>query len=177
MANGKTKNRATATPAAALHHTKNNLAEEVRKASIDLLQGNLVDIIDLSTQTRQAHWNVKGPHFIGLHQLFDDIYEDLDGHIDTIAERIVILGGTAHGQARKVAESSRLSAYPETIYSGADHVEALSSALAAYSRTVRTSIDAADDAGDADTADLFTGVSRAIEKWLWFVEAHQQASE
>jgi starvation-inducible DNA-binding protein len=92
-----------------------------------------------------------------------------------MAERAVMLGGTALGTVQVVGRQSTLKAYPTDISKGSDHVEALSSALAAYAKSIRAAIDTATQAGDADTADLFTGISRDIDKNLWFVEAHQQA--
>jgi starvation-inducible DNA-binding protein len=135
----------------------------------------LADCKDLQTQTKQAHWNVKGPNFIGLHELFDKINEEVDEYVDEIAERAVQLGGVAEGTARVVAKRSSLPEYPLNIADGRSHVEALSSALAAFGKGARKAINETNDLGDLDTADLFTEISRGIDKWLWFVEAHLQA--
>jgi starvation-inducible DNA-binding protein len=158
-----------------MHKTKNDLSETVREKMIELLNSRLADCKDLQTQTKQAHWNVKGPNFIALHELFDKINEDLDEYVDTIAERAVQLGGVAMGTARIVAKHSTLLEYPVNIADGHDHVAALSSALATFGKLARMAIDEADESGDMDTADIFTEVSRGIDKWLWFVEAHAQA--
>jgi starvation-inducible DNA-binding protein len=155
--------------------TKNDLPEAVRIKAIKLLNERLADCIDLQTQTKQAHWNVKGPHFIGLHELFDQVYGAVAEYVDKIAERAVQLGGVAEGTARMVARQSSLEEYPETAVDGRSHVDALSSALAAFGKLARKAIVEADELGDLDTADLFTEVSRDIDKWLWFVEAHLQA--
>ncbi len=155
--------------------TKNDLSEAIRTKMIELLNARLADAIDLQTQTKQAHWNVKGPQFIALHELFDKINEDVEDYVDDIAERAVQLGGVAEGTARQSAKRSTLSEYPSAAKSGEDHVEALSSVLAAFGAAARKAINTANDAGDMDTADLFTEVSRGTDKWLWFVEAHQQA--
>ena len=155
--------------------TKNDLSEEVRAKAVELLNARLADCIDLQTQTKQAHWNVKGPNFIALHELFDKINEDVEDYVDDIAERTVQLGGVAEGTARRVAERSSLSEYPAKAVDGRSHVEALSSALAAFAKAARQAIDQSADLGDLDTADLFTEVSRGIDKWLWFVEAHLEA--
>ena len=155
--------------------TKNDLPENVRTQSIELLNARLADAIDLATQTKQAHWNVKGPHFIALHELFDKINEDVEEYVDDIAERAVQLGGVAEGTARMAAKRSSLGEYPATAVDGRDHVEALSSVLAAFGKSARKAINSADELGDLDTADLFTEISRGLDKWLWFVEAHQQA--
>jgi starvation-inducible DNA-binding protein len=155
--------------------TKNDLPETVRVKVIELLNARLADCKDLQTQTKQAHWNVKGPNFIGLHELFDKINEEIDEYVDEIAERAVQLGGVAEGTARVVAKRSTLPEYPLNIADGRAHVDALSSALAAFGKVARKAIDESNDLGDLDTADLFTEVSRGIDKWLWFVEAHLQA--
>ena len=156
-----------------LHPTRNDLPEKTRAEVIELLNQRLADAIDLQTQCKQAHWNVKGPSFIALHKLFDELNAAVIEFVDDIAERIVQLGGTAEGTAKVVAERSALEPYPLAITSGEDHVDALSDALAAFGRTVRTGIDEMSELGDADTADLLTGVSRGVDKFLWFVEAHE----
>ena len=155
--------------------TKNDLSEEVRVKVIELLNARLADAIDLQTQTKQAHWNVKGPNFIGLHELFDRINEDVEDNVDDIAERVVKLGGVAEGTVRTAAKRSTLSEYPAKTVDGRSHVESLSSALAAFGKSVRKAITDANALGDLDTANLFTEISCGIDKWLWSVEAHQQA--
>ncbi|HZN57685.1 MAG TPA: DNA starvation/stationary phase protection protein Dps [Planctomycetota bacterium] len=155
--------------------TKNDLPEPTRLKMIELLNARLADCIDLQTQTKQAHWNVKGPHFIALHKLFDEINEAVEEYVDEIAERAVQLGGVVEGTARKVAQRSSLPEYGARGPDGRTHVEALASALSAFGATARHAIEETGGAGDMDTADLFTEVSRGIDKWLWFVEAHLQA--
>jgi starvation-inducible DNA-binding protein len=156
--------------------TKNDLSEGTRVKAIELLNARLADCKDLQTQVKQAHWNVKGPNFIALHELFDKINDDVEEYVDEIAERAVQLGGVAEGTARIVAKRSSLAEYPTSAVDGRSHVDALSSALAAFGKAARKAIDEADDLGDLDTADLFTEVSRRIDKWLWFVEAHLQTA-
>ena len=158
-----------------MYKTKNDLPEQARTKLIDLLNARLADAIDLQTQMKQAHWNVKGPNFIGLHKLFDEINEEVEDYVDDIAERSVELGGVALGTARTVAKKSQLAEYPLQIANGHDHVEAVSTALATFGKSVRQAIDASDELRDKDTADLFTEISRGVDKWLWFVEAHLQA--
>lgn len=158
-----------------LHTTKIDLAKEKREKIVEILNSRLADAIDLKSQAKQAHWNVKGMNFIALHELFDQVSTETETHIDDIAERITTLGGTAMGTVRVAAQNSSLSEYPLEITDGAAHVDALSNALADFGKKVRADIDATDELGDADTADLFTGISRSIDKLLWFVEAHQQA--
>jgi starvation-inducible DNA-binding protein len=164
----------TASGAPRLLRTKNDLASDVRAQAVRLLEQRLVDCIDLQLQCKQAHWNVKGPNFIALHELFDDIYDAMAGYVDLLGERIVQLGGTAEGTARIVAARSQLPEYPLDIVSGEEHVAALSDALAQFGSSARKGIDQLDELGDQDSADILTEISRGIDKWLWFVEAHQQ---
>jgi starvation-inducible DNA-binding protein len=168
--------RASETRAAApgLYPTKNDLPEASRVEAIRLLNQRLADAIDLQTQCKQAHWNVKGPTFIALHKLFDDINEDVEEYVDLIAERVVQLGGIAEATVGVVAERSTLVDYPLTLSTGGEHVAALSDALATFGRTVRVGIEEMNELEDADSADILTEVSRGVDKWLWFVEAHQQ---
>jgi starvation-inducible DNA-binding protein len=154
---------------------KNGLSEATRVKAVELLIARLADCIDLRTQTKHAHWNVKGPNFIALPEVFDKINEEVEDYVDDIAERAVELGGVAEGTARMVANRSSLSEYPVNTVDGCSHLEALSSALAAFGTAARKGIDQANELGDLDTADLFTEVSRGIDKWLWFVEAHLQS--
>jgi starvation-inducible DNA-binding protein len=158
-----------------MFNTKNDLSEGTRARAVELLNARLADCIDLQTQCKQAHWNVKGPTFIALHELFDKVNEAVEDYVDDIAERAVQLGGVAEGTARAVAKRSSLAEYPAKAAEGRSHVEALSSALAAFGAAARKAIDQANELGDQDTCDLFTEVSRGIDKWLWFVEAHLQA--
>src|SRR5438128_550994 len=159
-----------------LYPTKNDLPEAARREAIGLLNQRLADCIDLQTQCKQAHWNVKGPSFIALHKLFDEVNEAVEEYVDLIAERVVQLGGVAEGTAGVIAARSTLPDYPLVLSSGAEHVTALSDALARFGRTVRIGIDEMNDLKDADSADILTEISRGVDKWLWFVEAHQQGS-
>jgi len=165
----------TEEPSAA-YDTLNDLPKAARSELAALMNQRLADATDLQTQMKQAHWNVKGPSFIALHKLFDEIYEAVGEYVDLIAERIVQLGGVAEGTARVAAARSRLAEYPHDIADGSAHVEAVSKALAAFGQEARHTIDEASELNDADTADIFTEISRGIDKWLWFVEAHAQAS-
>ena len=167
----------TKTAKPVLWNTQNDLPQEVRLSAIGLLNQQLADALDLDLQAKQAHWNVKGPNFIALHELFDEVEEELEEFADDIAERAVVLGGTAYGTVRVAAGKSRLPEYPLDIRSGREHVAALSSALAKFAASARAAIDSASTLGDADTADLFTEVSRGIDKLLWKVEAHAQADD
>jgi len=159
----------------ALHNTKIDLPADKREQLIGILNERLADAADLKSQAKQAHWNVKGMSFIALHELFDEVATAVEGHVDLIAERVTTLGGTAMGTVRIAAQNSSLSEYPHEITDGASHVDALSTALAQFGKAARKTIDEAADIGDQDTADLFTEISRDIDKNLWFVEAHIQA--
>ena len=160
-----------------LQQTRNDLNEQIRFAMVSFLNQQLANVIDLGLQTKQAHWNVKGPHFIGLHELFDKAAEQLEEFTDEIAERAVELGGIALGIIQVISKSSRLTAYSLDLASGNGHVAALSDAFAKFCATTRAAIDTAGKAGDADTSDLFTEVSRGVDKLLWMIEAHLQSKD
>ena len=160
-----------------MYKTKNDISEARRTELNALMNRRLADVIDLQMQMKQAHWNVKGPNFIGLHELFDKVGETVETYADMIAERIAQLGGIAEGTVRSSAARSLLGEYPLTIADGPAHVDAVTTALAAFGREVRNTIEEAGQLEDADTADLFTEVSRGIDKWLWFVESHLQAAK
>jgi starvation-inducible DNA-binding protein len=159
-----------------MHDTRIDLASNVRGILVGLLQARLADAIDLASQAKQAHWNVKGPNFMALHELFDQVAATVQDHADVIAERITTLGGAAEGTARVAAKRSTLGEYPLEIITGRAHVAALAGAIAAFGARVRRNIDDAVEAGDQATADLFTEISRSIDKSLWLVEAHGQAN-
>ena len=159
-----------------MHPTKNDIPSQKRVAAVQLLNDRLADLIDLQLQAKQAHWNVKGPNFIALHELFDRVAELAEGYVDTVAERITALGGRAEGTLSIVGQRTKLAAYPLEIVDGRDHVDAVSTALATVGQAVRSAIDQATEFGDADTADLFTEISRDIDKYLWFVESHLQGN-
>jgi starvation-inducible DNA-binding protein len=151
-----------------------DLPEKTRRAMIDLLNQALADTTDLFTQTKQAHWNVKGRHFYPLHLLFDELAEKREGEADLIAERATALGGYATGTVRMAAASSQLPEIPTGIDGGMEYVQALVDRYTSHGNSMRAGIDAADKAGDMDTADLFTEISRELDKDLWFLQAHLQ---
>ena len=158
-----------------MYETENDISEKRRSELNALMNQRLASAVDLQTQMKQAHWNVKGPNFIGLHELFDKVDEAVESYVDMIAERIVQLGGIAEGTVRIAASRSHLEEYPLAIADGLAHVEAVARALSTFGREARNTINEADELDDADTADLFTEISRGTDKWLWFVEAHSQA--
>lgn len=159
------------------YSTRNDLPESTRKAVIDLLNQQLADLLVLGLQAKQAHWNVKGPNFIGLHELFDKIADALVEPADELAERAVELGGVAFGTIQAIQETSRLEAYSVNLSSGKSHVIAIANSLSCCAAAMRTAIDTAATLNDAGTSDLFTGISRVIDKLLWMVEAHLHADE
>lgn len=152
--------------------SKIDLKHNIREAMAELLNARLADALDLRGQLYQAHWNVKGPHFIMLHQLFDTLGTELEVDIDELAERATALGGRADGTPASVAKRSTLPRYPEIASGESEHLKAILASLAAFGASIRAAIDAADEAGDKGTADLFTGISRGLDKKLWFVETH-----
>jgi starvation-inducible DNA-binding protein len=155
-----------------LYKTQNDLASNTKTTVITLLNARVADTIDLALLTKQAHWNIKGPQFIAVHEMLDGFRGQLDDHVDTMAERIVQLGGTALGTTQSVAKRTTLAPYPTDIYAIKDHLAALIERYGKVANAVRAGIDEADEAGDVDTADILTGVSRALDKSLWFLEAH-----
>ncbi|MBF2078976.1 MAG: DNA starvation/stationary phase protection protein Dps [Synechococcales cyanobacterium T60_A2020_003] len=152
--------------------TRIDIPSEVRSQIIAILNKTLAATLDLKTQTKQAHWNVKGKDFYQLHELFDEIAGELEEYVDMVAERVTALGGTAMGTARIAASESILPEYPYDAVDGTEHITALAERFGAYAKHVRTAIDETDELGDADTADLYTEISRTIDKRLWFLEAH-----
>lgn len=158
-------------------HTRNDLDADTREEVVRTLNQALADTTDLGTQVKHAHWNVKGMQFRELHLLFDEQAALLDEHADVLAERLTALGGTAHGTVRQAAANSQLQEFPDDATDGAECVTALADRFGAHAANVREWIDTAASAGDADTSDLFTELSREIDKQLWFLEAHLQGAE
>jgi starvation-inducible DNA-binding protein len=158
-----------------MQHTYNTLSQNVRAKSIELLNKHLAAAIDLHGQVKQAHWNVRGPAFIAIHELFDKVADKVESHSDTLAERAAALGGTAQGTVHVAAERSFLVPYALGVAGEKEHILAVSTSLAAFGQSARSAIDEAAVFGDADTSDLFTEVSRGIDHQLWFVESHLQS--
>ncbi|BEV00459.1 DNA starvation/stationary phase protection protein Dps [Novosphingobium olei] len=152
-----------------------DLSDHVRKEACALLQARLSDALDLEAQAKQAHWNVKGPHFLQLHELFDRLHDEIEQFVDQLAERITALGHVADGRIATTAAATTLYGYPLEATGGEAHLKAISANLGAFGKAVREAIDRAGMTGDADTADLFTQISRECDKQLWFLEAHLQA--
>ncbi len=172
-----TSNRPNVKGASTTFKTRNDVPDAVRQKMITLLNARLADVIDLRAQAKQAHWNVKGPAFIALHKLFDKIADATGEYIDEIAERAVQLGGTAEGDIRVAAQKSTLKPYPQDAVDGPSHVEALTAAMSATAMRTRAAINTATELDDLCTADLFTEVTRELDKYMWFVEAHSHADQ
>lgn len=164
----------TARASGTMFQTRHDLPEDVRAQMVELLNQRLAETLDLYSQAKQAHWNVKGRDFFQLHELFDQLAAYLITAVDEVAERATALGGVACGTVRMAAAVSAISEYPSEARTGMEHVEALADRYAAYAAATRDAIGAADDAGDDDTIDLLTEISREIDKHLWFLEAHLQ---
>lgn len=148
------------------------LKSNTRTTMIGLLNERLAEAIDLALAVKQAHWNLKGPTFIAVHEYLDTLRTALDGHVDTVAERVAQLDGIALGTVQFAAKATSLPPYPTDIRKVEDHLSALVERVAATAKAVREAIDTADEAGDADTADIFTAYSRDLDKHLWFIRSH-----
>lgn len=149
-----------------------DLKANAKSAVIDVLNARLADAIDLALITKQAHWNLKGPNFIAVHEMLDPMRAAIDNHVDIIAERIAQLDGIALGTSQVVAKATKLAAYPTDIRKSTEHLAALAERYAALANQVREDIDTTDEAGDADAADILTAFSRELDKNLWFIKSH-----
>ena len=165
---------ATRSKAPRTFKTSIDLPSDTRTKINALLNQSLADAFDLMSQTKQAHWNVKGNDFWQLHKLFDELAAEVGEWVDMIAERVTALGGYATGTVRMSATSSRLPEFPTDITDGSDYIRALADRLGAYTNSARAGIDQTDQMGDLNTADLFTEISRCADKYLYFLEAHLQ---
>jgi starvation-inducible DNA-binding protein len=172
MATTQVKQKSKSEFSARFYPTRIDLPADVRQSVVEILNQTLAATLDLKTQVKQAHWNVKGMDFYQLHELFDEMATELEEYIDLVAERVTTLGATAMGTARIAAAQSILPEYPYDIVDGVEHVTALAERYAPYAAHLRAAIDKTAELGDADTADLYTEISRDIDKRLWFLEAH-----
>lgn len=154
--------------------TRIDVDEDVREKMIMLLNQQLADLVDLKSQTKQAHWNVRGPHFIAYHKMFDELAAQLDVPIDDTAERVGTLGGRAEGTARMAAGRSRLVDWNPDLSGGEEVVGVIADRFSYVAAYTRKAIERASDLGDEVSADLLTETSRSLDKALWFLEAHLQ---
>ena len=156
------------------YSTRIDIPERLRLNLGEILNQTLADTLDLKMQVKQAQWNTKGMNFYQLYQLFEEIAIKLEGYIDLIAERATALGLVAVGTVRNVAQKSRIPEYSLKVSDGQDHLAELADRLAIYAKFVRTAIAQTSDLGDRNTADIYTEISRTVDKYLWFLEAHLQ---
>ena len=154
--------------------TRIDLQMDQRQQIVEILNLQLADTFDMMSLIKQAHWNVKGPQFIALHQLYDEIASGLLAYVDMLAERVTALGGTAMGTVRMAAESSRLAAYPPELVQDMATVSFLSDQMARLAASTRSAADKAEELQDMATNDLYIEIVRDLDKWLWFLEAHLQ---
>ncbi len=159
---------------AILHTTHMTLPEKNRIEIIEVLNKSLASTADLQAQLKQAHWNIKGPQFISLHELFDKLAEEVEGHVDVIAERITSLGGTARGTLQEAVNNSSLNPYPVDIFEAKDHIEHLSQNFAILGELARDNMVETERLGDMATNDIYVDLARSLDKGLWFIEAHVQ---
>ena len=164
------------TTTSSAYKTQIDIDEQARLTLARLLNQNLADMIDLFNQTKYAHWNVKGPEFMQLHELFDGVAERVEEGCDLIAERVVTLGGVAEGTTRQSVEYSTIGEYDLKAVNGLEHVRALAAQVAKLAASIRSAIHESAELGDPTTSDLFTEISRSLDKDLWFLEAHIQKS-
>ena len=152
--------------------TRNSIHDNARKAAIAALGARMADAIDLALAIKHAHWNVRGPQFIAVHEMLDTLRTQMDDHVDTMAERISQLAGTPQGTLQGVSGATSLPAYPADAKTIEAHLTALADRYGAFANAVRKDIEAVDEAGDPTSADVLTQVSRGVDKSLWFIEAH-----
>lgn len=157
-----------------MHRTKIGIPEKDRIKLATLLNNSLASANDLYAQLKQAHWNIKGPEFIALHQLFDELAEQLEEQVDIIAERVTSLGGTAFGTIQATVENTSLRLYPLDIFLAKEHVEHLAHNIAILGKESRKNVCLAEELDDAGTSDLYITLARLLDKALWFLEAHIQ---
>ncbi|MCW7543148.1 MAG: DNA starvation/stationary phase protection protein Dps [Aurantimonas coralicida] len=158
-----------------MHKTMNPISENIRGSMVELLQTHLATAVDITYQTKQAHWNVKGMNFIAVHELFDDLHEETEEYVDTIAERLTAIGGQAHGTVQAASENSLLDPYPLDLVKSEDHLKRLTESYAKWSAAVAEGIEEASEAGDPLTEDLLTAIGRGLDKGIYFMESHFQA--
>jgi starvation-inducible DNA-binding protein len=154
-----------------MYHSPSRLSEKPRRKVTEALNNVLADGLDLHSQIKVAHWNIKGAHFAALHPLFETFAVALAGFTDEVAERAVTLGGMAFGTARHVAKHSRLDEYPQETTKDLDHVQLLAERIEVFLDSVREARAVATKHEDDDSVDLLTTIVEAFEKHAWFLRA------
>jgi starvation-inducible DNA-binding protein len=157
-----------------MQKTANTLSKNIRAKSVAVLNRHLAATIDLHAQVKQAHWNVRGPTFIAIHELFDKVAAAAEEYSDLVAERAGALSGTAEGTIQVAVEHSFLDRYRLGIADAEAHIGAVTAVLASFGESVRNAIDETASFGDVDTSDVFTEISRGVDQQLWLVESHRQ---
>lgn len=152
--------------------THNTLPEAIRAQSIEILNRHLVAAVDLHAQVKQAHWNVRGPGFIAIHQLFDMVAAEIETYSDMLAERAGGLGGVAHGTVQTAAANTFLVPYVVGTADERTHAFAIAGSLAGFGQSLQAAIRNVTEFGDVNTADLLTEISRGVDRQLWLVESH-----
>jgi starvation-inducible DNA-binding protein len=155
-----------------LYNTHINLSVQTRATIVEMLNAMLSDAFDLYTQTKFAHWNVKGANFIATHELFDKIADEVSDAIDDIAERITALGGVAGGSIQEIAQQTTLPHFPKGIEGTESYIRALAERVGVFANATRAGVDTSSEHGDQITADLLTSITRGLDKQLYFLEAH-----
>jgi starvation-inducible DNA-binding protein len=155
-----------------LHPTRIDIPPEIRRHVIQLLNQTLACTVDLRSHVKQAGWNVRGQDFSPLQALFATMASELEAYADLVAERIAVLGGVPRGTTRTAARQSKLAEYPDALVDGNAHVVALAERFAHYATAMRGGITLAADVEDADSAAVYTDISRGVDKRLWVLEAH-----
>ena len=154
-----------------MYTSPSHLPEDARIKIAGALNARLADGLDLHSQIKVAHWNIKGPQFAALHPLFETFAVGLAMHNDAIAERAVTLGARAYGTARHVAKTSKIPDYPQETTRDMEHVQLLAQRIETYLEGARESRGIAEKLGDTDTVDLLTQVVTEFEKHAWFLRA------
>lgn len=155
--------------------TANDTPAKQKKDTVKILNHLLAEFLDLALITKQAHWNLRGPAFIAVHEMLDPFNDKLLDYADTIAERIVQLGAVPYGTAQMIVHGSELAEYPTNIVTIEDHLEEVHDRYAIVANTVRKIVE--EQLADQGTLNFLTDASNDLDKYLWFIEAHMPSYE